>query len=252
MTKSMLRRLSDRIRRDFWYLVRKRNLSVHGVPVYVPPTIPWDIFKQIIRGTYEAAENRLIERHLDSLTPVVELGGSIGIISAVIRRKLSPDTPMTVVEANPNIVGLCERNVRMAAGPVRVVNAAVSYGPDKVTFDASDDYLSGKIARDGTSGSIRVDTVTLEDVCDGLDRFTLVMDIEGAEYDVFRNGTEALQHCRLAIVEIHPDAEQAEADFFALAAMHGFEVIDREADVIVLARREDGSGHSKVPRDTAT
>jgi FkbM family methyltransferase len=239
MPKSALKRLSDRIRRDLWYLARGRGLQAYGIPIYVPSDIPWDVFKQIIRGHYEIAEKTLIERHLPPDLPVIELGGSIGVISAIIRRRLQPAAPMVVVEANPRIVDLCKKNAASGAGRVEVLNAAISYAGGSIGFAASDDYLSGRIADRPDTASVVVETTTLAAVSRSFEEFSLVMDIEGAEYDVFENDVDALRRCRLAIVEIHPDASRTEEYFLKLAERSGFKMIDREADVLALARAAD-------------
>jgi hypothetical protein len=67
-----------------------------------------------------------------------------------------------------------------------------------------------------------------------------VSDIEGGEFAIFERDGEALAGLRLAILEVHPDAYAADGrsadQFMALVAAHGFRVVDRQADVLVLRR----------------
>jgi FkbM family methyltransferase len=235
--KTLLKRMSDAIRRRYWLSTNGPVFQIYGLSIVVGEDIPWDTLKQIVRGHYEQAEKRLIERHLDRNAPVVELGGSIGVISALLRKTLAPGVPLTIVEANPSIVGLCRRNAQGLdpADTSKVINAAISYDGEAVRFSTAGDYLSGKLAAP-EDAAIVVPATTLAAVSAGLDAYTLVMDIEGAEYDVFARDGQALQRCRRAFVEIHPDADRSEARFFELAAACGFRLIDRDQDVVVLDR----------------
>src|SRR6185437_3344965 len=58
------------------------------------------IHASIFWGFYESAEIRLINKFLNPDLPVIELGGSLGIISSFILNKLNSNTSLTVVEPN--------------------------------------------------------------------------------------------------------------------------------------------------------
>jgi len=175
-------------------------VTFHGVPVHVPKGIPWDIYKQLLRGQYEKAEQQLIAKHLNPQVPVLELGGSIGVVSAYIGFILEPPTPHIIVEANPKLIG-------------------------------------NRISDDQQSESVSVQTMNLTRLCEGLERYSLIMDIEGAEFDILRNDAAALSGCELAIIEVHPQHFSDQdgytvADFVALVQDAGMQHVETIDDVL--------------------
>ena len=214
---------------------------------------PWadDIKRNIKRGHYEAPERRLVARWLKGDLPVVELGGAFGIVSGVVGARLGPGTPHVIVEANPVLVDYCRRNAigtRGADAPVSVLHAAVAYGSDGVAaFMPSDAFLGSRLATAGERGAISVPTVTLAALVaeNRIGRFDLVCDIEGAELDILVHDAISLSQCRLAIIEVHPDVFAArgtdEAGFVALLIAAGFDIVDRDENVIVAVNRAMGA-----------
>jgi hypothetical protein len=157
-----------------------------------------------------------------------------------------------VVEANPVLVDYCRRNAgaaRPAGAPIEVVGAAISYdGLEQVEFLQSDAFLGSRLAKPGDVGTIKVPATTLRQVLDSrsVGDFDLVCDIEATELDMLRQDMAALARCSLAIVEVHPDAYPekgaSEAAFLALLASAGFDVVDREANVLAAQNRAFAAG----------
>jgi FkbM family methyltransferase len=206
-----------------------------------------DIKRNIRRGNYEAAERRLVVTQIHGERPVVELGGSFGIVSGVIGAQLAADTPHVIVEANPLLVEYCRQNAaaeRPPGAPVTVINAAIAYGAGaEVEFLQSGAFLGSRLARPDETGTIRVPAITLSQVLASHvpDRdFELICDIEGAELDLVQHDGKSLERCRLAIVELHPDAfadrGSSEEAFLGLLANAGMELQDRDENVIVASR----------------
>jgi FkbM family methyltransferase len=177
------------------------------------PAVPPVVRLRVRLGLYEAAELRLVTRHLPARTDVVELGSSIGIVAAHVAQRLEPGRRLLCVEPDPILADVCELNLSVHAQHLdwRVLRAAVDYkelnGPTAL-FAARSDPVSGRLARPGESAT-EVPRLTLEDVVDGagMDRFTLVMDIEGAEADVLAHGVRSLRRCDLVLTELHPSQE---------------------------------------------
>jgi FkbM family methyltransferase len=238
--KSPFKRLSDRIRRDVYFALGGKSMTFHGVPVYVPKGIPWDVFKQLVRGHYEQAEQQLIAKYLNPQLPVLELGGSIGIISAYIGLVLEPTTLHTIVEANPKLIPILERNAYARDGGkfTRIINAAVSTQADSLEFSVTDDYLGNRIAEGQPAESVSVQTINLTRLSEGFERYTLIMDIEGAEFDILRNDANGLSTCELAIIEVHPHYFEdrdghSEEDFISLAHDAGMRHVETVENVLV-------------------
>jgi FkbM family methyltransferase len=222
--------------------------------VFDLPSWADDIKRNILRGNYEKAERSLVNEWIAGDRPVVELGGSFGIVSGVTARRLSPESLQVVVEANPILVKFCQRNAqrqRENGAPVVAVHAAVAYGSeDHVEFVPSDGFLGSRLAaRPGEAGAIRVPAISLSRILgDYLAEgpYDLICDIEGAEFDLFRHDAAGLERCRVAIVEFHPEAFAArgksEEAFLALMDKAGFEIAARKENVVVGRRRAKQAG----------
>lgn len=216
----------------------------HGVGVELPPTAGLAALSALIRGKYEREEAELILRHLPADLPVIELGGSLGVVSRLIRSRLAPGVMHVIVEANADLNDTLKANATrgVSDGATRVVNAAIGYDAPFVRFRLGRDVHANAID-DGTGqGSIReVPTVSLTKLLAEAGEpssYVLVCDIEGAEFDLFEREQGALSKARLAIVEIHPRAYERVGrnvdEFLGLASSAGLRIVDQSADVVVL------------------
>lgn len=216
------------------------KFEFHGIAVDIPDRVNFAIKKQVMRGSYEEPERVLIERYINPDLPVVELGGSLGIISAFVNARLSPGVHYLIVEGNGDIIDTCRDNARSTRphGPLTVLHAACAYGSDSVNFTRSTNTLGNRIEYHTIENSVPVPARTLSSLVDEEARegYTLIMDIEGGEFDVLEQDASAFDGCQLAIIEIHPDAFEArgrtESDFMALAEMARLKPVDRIADTL--------------------
>lgn len=218
------------------------TFDYHGLSVNVPRAAGLSAMNALLRGKYEREEAALIARHLPPDLPVIELGGSLGVVSKLIRSRLSDGVPHLVVEANADLVPICRENVGESAS--RIIHAAVFHDGPVARFRVGADVHSSALDASGRAGQLcEVPAVTLRSLLAEIgepERFVLVSDIEGAEYALFEREADALRRADLAIVEIHPKAFQhwgrSEADFMALLPAAGLVVADRVADVLLLRR----------------
>lgn len=234
--------------RNFHHRIRRGNCSYHGLNVALPLSVPYKLRRQVIEGKYEEAERRAIEQYMPPDLPVIELGGSLGIISRFIASRLADHAAHVVVEANPDLAAICEANARRAerSGTVTVVQKALSHDGPRVTFLATDDFLGNRIASGPHRHSVEVETCRLPELVSlaGAEAgYCLIADIEGAEFDLFMHDRETLALCRIAIVEIHPaifeESDRSETEFWDLVRAAGMRQVERIANVCVLEREQD-------------
>lgn len=221
------------------------RFDLHGVSVLLPAAMASESVRiQAMRGRYERKEARAIRRFLKPGTPVIELGGSLGIISKVIRSVIGPTAQHIVVEANPQLLEVCAANAVPPQFPERtqIVNAAVAYGADEVHFRCTQDSLGGAIGTATDADVIAVRSVTLSTLAalvPGNAPFALICDIEGAELDMMQHEETVWRRVSLVVIEIHPQsfAEQgsSEASFMALLKARGLRVLQQRKRVLVLA-----------------
>lgn len=192
-----------------------RIMPFRGVRVHAPDDLVGGAQQAtLFWGIYESTEARYVERHLDRTRDVIEVGASIGAVGSLIRAHLNPDRQLVSVEANPTLAALAAENLaRNARGtPFTVVNRAIDYthgGEGFVRFARRGYNLHGAI--EGTQGhtadrdSFEVERTTLSALAHefGIEDYTLVADIEGAEAGFIFGPLEALRGCQQILIELH-------------------------------------------------
>jgi FkbM family methyltransferase len=160
---------------------------------------------------YESSERRAIKRFLRSNRPVVELGASIGFVSVLIAKTAHP-VKQVAVEANPDLIPLLRRNLELnGVAGVTIVHGAVAYKTgDRAIFSVGAANVDGRLGSGVTAEagvqSLVVPTTTLRDVLESsnISEFTLVSDIEGAEWDLIEEESkDTRERCRQAVFELH-------------------------------------------------
>ena len=238
-----------RRRLHLWVLERLGReteiFTPHGIPVRVPASSGPMVRYNLARGRpYEAPEAEMVATYLEPGTPVIELGGCMGILSALVRRTIGPEARHIIVEALPDLAAICEENATIGAarGKTTVICAAVDYsGAESITFAVARDAHSGHIARSGEAG-VTVPTTRLSDLARQLPEgpFALLCDIEGAETALVDTEKESLQRVSLFILETHPKlypaGQIAQRDLMDKIEAAGFEQLKQIADVICYRR----------------
>jgi FkbM family methyltransferase len=183
-------------------------------------------------GTYESAEVFLAREFLYPQGDVVELGASLGVISAHLARRLRPGARLVCVEPNLRLHEAIKRTIlaNSPAAQVTVVGAAAYYGSSSsVTLDASNVNAASVSDVEGPD-RISVPTTTLSRVLREHDvgPYTLACDIEGAEAGLFTADATALARCQQMLIETHEaDFEGRRfttADYLVRLAELGFEL----------------------------
>jgi FkbM family methyltransferase len=191
----------------------------------------------LLEDTYELNERFAMKRYVRPDIPVVELGGSLGVVSCLLNRRLRNPERHVVVEANPQnlprLMGNRERNhckfeVLHGAAGADGKTARIYFGNGALT--------ASSIAT--TENSVEVAGITLENVMRerSFDSCALVCDIEGAEIHLVRSEIATFRsRVEVFIVELHPyingSAEVEDIQRFLKA--NGFEEVWQKGDVYV-------------------
>lgn len=189
---------------------------------------------RFVLGAYERPEIDSIQRDLDRAIPVVELGACLGVVSCVTNSLLADRQKHVVVEANPQLVPVIERNRSLNDGKFELINAALAYGQETVTFYVGK-LITASALRGRKGEPIMVPAITLAQILRDrqFDRVNLIVDIEGAEYDLVTNELGTLsRHATRIFMEVHENVLGARklAEMFTQLEQGGFELIGRTAD----------------------
>jgi FkbM family methyltransferase len=159
----------------------------------------------LIMDEYEAPERRAVARYIRRGLPVVELGGSMGVVACVTNRLLKNPAAHVVVEANPLVIPQLELNRSLNHCRFEILNRAIAYGMESVTFRPSSNVCVSSITTAGDQEPVTVQTIQLRDIVreHGFARFNLICDIEGLEYDLICHEMDVLKNADTIILETH-------------------------------------------------
>jgi FkbM family methyltransferase len=226
----------------------RKNTELDGC-TFSLATIPDSLTKLfLLDGRYELPERRAVKRHLRRDLPVIELGGALGVVACITNKLLTYPTAHVVVEANPLAIPPLTLNKETNHCGFEIVNRAIAYGVDTVTFCPTVDPASNSIDSDGTQlyGTERPVTVEVIQLGrlvaeNGFSRFSLVCDIEGKEYDLVCHEIEVLKKADVIIMETHARLIGEDKNQSLLHALTdaGFKIIEEDSFVITLQRSAD-------------
>ena len=205
------------------------------------PVILTEMKSQFVDGRYERQEREMVKRFLDPALPVVEFGGAIGVVACLTNKRLTNPRAHVVVEANPELVPLLQRNRDRNGCSFTIIHGAVAYGSDEVTFYRNIHFYAGNLFNawhESPEKAIRVPTIGLRNILDrfGFDRCMLICDIEGGEFDLIEHEADILRErvVRL-IVEVHEKvAPDLAKNFFPTLKRSGFTAVQEEEGTYVL------------------
>lgn len=221
---------------------------LEGQCFLVPKSAPVGARLGLSQCRYEAPERRLLRKFLPTDMPVIELGGSYGIVSNVIRRHISPDQLHVIIEANADLLPICAHNVFLAGSfeTVEFMNVAIGYSCDGyLQFEVSNSHHGNKISTSKIEDvptrmvkAMSLSDLTKKYVCKS--EYSLVCDIEGAELEMLRRDGGALKKCKCLILETHPsvfsEMGSSVEEVMDLIAAAGLKIVARDQDVLVALR----------------
>ena len=242
-----IREIKQRIFLRIWSLVKSSSttFSPHSIPIKIPTNIQTSVRYALARGRpYEEIEAKMIINHLPLDTNVIELGGCLGIISALIRHRIGANAHHHIVEANPDLTEICFSNATNTSTKknTSIEVAAVDYSNKKyVNFVFGHHMHVGRVSK-GQEKGIPTRTTTLSKLVARIPKgpFALICDIEGAEEHLFEIEGSILSNISLLILETHPymysDGTNTQKKMLDCIASFGLKEIDREGDVVCFKR----------------
>jgi FkbM family methyltransferase len=191
-------------------------------------------------GLYEVTEVKFIEQYLPARLDCLEMGASIGVTGCHIRKHLDADRSLVSVEAMPDLAALARVNLNCNHPDAKwdLIQAAIWYGADAPRMRIGNEHTQGRLDADGESGhTVVVPAVKLADLYShiGGEPYSLVADIEGAEFDMIAHDKSVLSDCHVAIIELHGSPERCQ-QFVDDMDECGLKVMDQKRSVWVFGR----------------
>lgn len=241
----MLRRSFERLRSRLLGEV----IEVDGVRVDLASEPVTDTVRTALEeGYYERAERELLRTHADPRVPALDIGAGLGYTSAVLAEVTADGVPTVAVEANPELRPGLRRTEALNGADFRLVSAAYGADPGERELYLADDFWSSSPFERRVADPDRrltVDSLSLDGLLNrgGIEPpFQLVVDIEGAEYELLDHELGALcAGCTLLVVEFHDVVGRSREAAATRLEANGFERVGAARNVAAFANtRVDG------------
>lgn len=200
-----------RVKQDFsGYIIRalqRPTVMIDGIEIFVDYK-GWSklLIKRVTTRRYEVEERLLIPLMVSPTDTVVELGGGIGLVGMLCARIVGAEN-VYVYEANAQIASTAKNNFSRNGYPIHIEHAAVvasDYQGKSVIFHVSKNFWSSSLLERenlGTDVKVTIPAVCIDDLIKKYQPSVLIIDIEGAEYDLLLNAD--LTGVQKICVEVH-------------------------------------------------
>lgn len=148
-------------------------------------------------------ENQILfaEKYLKRNLPLIELGGCTGVVACVTDKMIN--NKHIVVEANPYIIPVLEKNKQVNKSNFVILNKALGY-KDNIDYYVSTNPVDGGLYKK-TPKKISIQGTRLESLAKDFEQINLIVDIEGSEVDLIDNEIDVIsKKVAVLIIEFHP------------------------------------------------
>jgi FkbM family methyltransferase len=185
-------------------LRRPSYMTLDDVRLHVDtPNLSSKLRQVIYRENYEVEERRILRGSLRSEDRVLELGAGIGLLSILCCRILKDDQRVLAFEANSVIAEEARRNFARNGVAPRLETGLVTADGASVEFHVNQDFWSSSIVARPRSTKVQpMHSIALSTLLETFRPTYLLVDVEGAEYDLFRKSS--LPGVVRLCLEIHP------------------------------------------------
>lgn len=184
-------------------------VTVAGIRLRVPEHIvSAEILFSMVNGFYEKPEREALLADLHSEDRVLELGSGLGAL-AIWAKRAVPDVAFTCVEANPDLIGLINTNLKENGCQCDVIAGAAALSDGEADFFVSDDFWASTSYKSNTDRTlVKVRSLDTNRLIRETKPTIMAIDIEGAEVDVVP-GLD-LSGIRRVVIELHPEITGAQ------------------------------------------
>ena len=199
---------------------------------------------ELLKGSYESFERQAVQKYVKPALPIIELGGCLGVVSCISNHLLQDPRAHVVVEANPHVIPLLEANRLRNDCSFSIVNSAIAYEKNAITFQPERDLRGTSLSRGGDAEPVTVAATDLRKIVEErkFTSFTLICDIEGHECELVEREPEIVKMADTIILETHARMIGEEKNEIMLQRLKdiGFQTVDTDVFVVVM-RKSDSS-----------
>lgn len=211
-------------------------IDLRGIRLRVHRGLSYPVVKALLNANYEASERHLIESVLRPNDVVMELGAGLGYISSVCAR-ITDSSRVFAYEANPLMEPMIRDTFRLNKVAPALHICMVGKAAGTETFHVSRDFWESSTLPGSRHGrAVTAQVVPLRDEMERIQPTVFIADIEGGEYELFRDFPP--NACRLIMFELHPRVlgEQRAAEVLQQIEAMGFRLRQTLEDTYLFER----------------
>jgi hypothetical protein len=198
-------------------------------------------------GNYEVSERHLLQNQIKPGDVIIEMGGSVGVLTAILGHHAGKNGFVASVEASENITSYSKTwleakgNIKVLTGfgfPVFAVNKKIKVSGfnqeggslgGRVSFDVSEE------SNEAAEGMYDIETIMRQ--CNMMPTM-LVIDVEGTEKIIITDKPNYPASIRVILMEMHTYmyGEDARKQIIQRIVQEGFKVMGDENDVYLFER----------------
>lgn len=184
------------------YVIGNPWKYIGGIALPLHRKIGFNTLRWIINGRYEEAEFSVVSKHIDDKDIVLEIGTGMGFLSAYCAKIIGSDKVFTF-EANPENILVAKKVFKKNQVNPFLENAILgsTQGTQKFPVNNKSRLASTLLKQSNSYADIPV--LNLNELISKIKPTFLLMDIEGAEYDIIN--IINFQSIRKIQVELHPE-----------------------------------------------
>lgn len=240
--------IKNKIQRYLWLeyynikslIVRNHVVNINNILIDLDDEVFSSQMKKVIRmNRYEYAEAELVSAYINRDHPVIDLGAGVGYVTCIIDRKADDSTPVLAVEANESLIPVIKKTKSLNESDFDIIYSAYDSASNSVDFQVQEDFWSSSqyIRKDKFQKEVTVPAVSIDEMIREYNLecpIQLVMDIEGAEINLFDNESHILQNgVSVIIFEYHSFTNETFEYYSRILEGNGFEFVESQGDVYV-------------------
>lgn len=194
--------------KPYWFILFNDALNTKIISIfdlsfhYDYELMNLSVLRALSLGEYEKEEVDILLSHANVNDSILELGTGIGFLGIVAKKKLNIKNFISF-EANPNLTPLINKNKQLNNCEFESNNKTIGLANKIVDFNVSDNYCeSSLLDLNKKCEKISVEMIKFDDIIREREINFLIIDIEGAEFDLIPNVD--LNKINKILIELHP------------------------------------------------
>ena len=208
---------------NYKFIIRDSWKSIDGICLPLYSEIGFNTLRWIIDGEYEIGEINIIKNTIERDDIILEIGTGLGFVSSYCA-KITSSSQVFTFEANPLNYELAKSVFFKNNVSPSIKNAYLTNEEGFVDFPINQKSRLASSIKDNTNAFYTIQKLNLNKVIAEIKPTYLIMDIEGAEFDVF--SIINFQTIKKIQFELHPSIlDKSKCDFiFNLLSENSFQL----------------------------